>query len=231
MPIETTCSGSFGASPEECLIWPVCEYGQGVTLFRQGNRVQSVHLIDSGVVRLSLTHDHREVLVAVIGPGWLLGGSSALLGTPHMATAVSLTTCNLRSAPGLVFHELVTAHLGSARWFSEMLARETHEQLVRFASLQGSEGRPRVEAALADLFANALENRPDGSLVLAIGVTMQDLADIVSLARETTSRILSNLTEEGFVSRVKGRLVVPPTSPLRSRILSAHRSARSQEHL
>jgi CRP/FNR family transcriptional regulator len=200
-----------------------CRYPSGTVLFDQGNRIESVYLVSAGVVRLTRRQNHRDVLVALRPPGWLLAGNGALVGREgqHISTATTASVCALRTMSSTSFRKLVEADRLVGQWVLQMFARETQEQLIRFAALLGAGGRSRVERVLVELFSAAHEKRPDGGLSLALGLTAQDLADIVSLTREQTSRILANLRDDGTVLRARGRFIVPAGSPLLPEVLAS----------
>src|SRR2546421_12578570 len=66
-------------------------FRSGATLFHEGDNSDWIGLVVKGRVKIScFGADGRERLVAVIGPGELLGELSAIDGEPRSATATAL---------------------------------------------------------------------------------------------------------------------------------------------
>jgi CRP-like cAMP-binding protein len=195
-----------------------CSFPPNTVLFEQGSHPVSVHLVEAGVVRLMRRHEQRDVLVGVRNAGWLLGSTAAVLSVRHGATASTLTRCELRTLHSATLRQLLRTDPSVSQWLLELLATETYDQMTRLAELLGSQGRARVERLLVDLFSVAHDVRADGALRLTVGVSVQELADVVCLTREQAGRILANLASDGVVVRHKGRLQLPADSPLRDRV-------------
>jgi CRP-like cAMP-binding protein len=81
-------------------------YPAGTELFRQGDAPQSVYLIARGVVKL-IRSDGNHTRVSLAYPGDVLGDVATVLGESHPATAVTLTSCDLRSLDAVVFRRLL----------------------------------------------------------------------------------------------------------------------------
>ena len=79
-------------------------YGANVTLFHQGDEAGPVLvLLDGRVKVVALTPAGREVIVAVRGPGDLLGEMAAFDGEPRSATVATLEPVDALLVPGSAF--------------------------------------------------------------------------------------------------------------------------------
>ena len=190
----------------------------GEILFGENDPVSVVVLIERGCVGISRQDKGRAVLVAVRAEGSVLGGNAALLQFHHLATATTLGPCRCQSMPADLFRQLCRSDLAVAQWYQEVAARENCYQLMRLARQGGSDGRDRLETLLIELFRAGHWNRPDGSAVLSLGLTVQDIADLVHLTRERTSRILRQFRTQGLLVRAKGRFIIPAKSTLRATV-------------
>lgn len=75
----------------------------GATLFHEGDHSDWIGLIVKGRVKISCYGaDGRERLVAVVGPGELLGELSAIDGEPRSATATARREIRVLDLPTLV---------------------------------------------------------------------------------------------------------------------------------
>jgi CRP-like cAMP-binding protein len=92
---------------------PTGEYSPGTTLFRQGEPVRTLYLIEDGFVKLTRAEESgHDVLIGVRSPGWLLGAASALLERPHPITAETVSACTLRRLATSDYLRLLRTDLG-----------------------------------------------------------------------------------------------------------------------
>ena len=79
-------------------------YGANVTLFHEGDEPGPVIVLFSGRAKVaSVSSAGREVIVAVRGPGDLLGELSAIDGEPRSATVTTLEAVEALLVPGSAF--------------------------------------------------------------------------------------------------------------------------------
>ena len=79
-------------------------YGANVTLFHEGDEPGPVVVLLSGRAKVaSVSSAGREVIVAVRGPGDLLGELSAIDGEPRSATVTTLEEIEALLVPGSAF--------------------------------------------------------------------------------------------------------------------------------
>ena len=98
------------------------EFARGSALFHERGAPDRVYVVLSGFVKLSrLSEEGREVILAIRGPGDLLGEQSAIDGSPRSATAVAL--------------DPVTALVSPASDFMAFLQEEPHVAIVVLRTL------------------------------------------------------------------------------------------------
>ena len=98
-------------------------YGAGVTLFHQGDDAGPVIVLLSGRVKVvSLTSAGREVIVAVRGPGDLLGELSAIDDEPRAATVITLEPVEALLVAGSAFAAFLERRPRAALVMLRMLA-------------------------------------------------------------------------------------------------------------
>src|SRR5205085_9556758 len=111
----------------------------GASLFHEGDHSDWVGLIVKGRVKISCYGaDGRERLVAVLGPGELLGELSAIDGEPRSATATALEPLDAHVLTSDEFVSLLEQHpcatLGILRSVTGRL-RESDKRRVEFGAL------------------------------------------------------------------------------------------------
>lgn len=178
------------------------------TLLRQGDPTDHVLTIVSGWVRVySTTPGGREVLVALRGPGDVVGDLAALHGWPRtgsVATVERVTAIQLRSTQFMhCLHARPTIAIGMLR---QMSARLRQAELARmdFAALDVSR---RVAMFLMRLAGQHGEPGPAG-ITLRVPLTQQDLANGVGASRRAVARSLAVLRERRIVNTSRRRIVI-----------------------
>ena len=67
----------------------------GEVLFREGDPPTTAFILDEGQVEIRATQRGHEVLLALLGPGAIIGEMAVIDAAPRTATAVALSACRL----------------------------------------------------------------------------------------------------------------------------------------
>ena len=187
----------------------------GVYLCRQGDRSRDVHVVISGYVRvLASASTEREVVVAVRGPGDVIGELAALDAGPRAATLQALDTVETLTMPGQRFATVCQAHSRMAWVLLGVVAGRLRDAGRRWVEFGGGTATRRVAALLLELAVR--HGREVGSdLVIAAPATQQELAATAALSRESMARVLRELREHGVVSTGRRRITVHKIAELR----------------
>jgi len=152
----------------------------GRTLFEAGDPGDGCYRIETGLMKVSvLSAAGNERILAILGPGALVGELALLDGRPRSASVVALRDSTL-------------AFVGRAA-FDAVLARQPELWRLVAAML-----------ALADAFGEAVPPAGAGRVLIRQKLSQSDLAAIAGIARENVSRILNGWIREGVVSRIAG---------------------------
>lgn len=173
----------------------------GAPLFRAGEPAHSLYAVRQGLLKsVRVTVDGEERVLAIHTPGEVLGLEAFGLGMyAYDAVALQPAVCC----------ELPLPLLGD----QSTRARELSAALVRLLSraveprLHPAHGsaRERVMAFLLDL-AQRLERRGLDSRRFSLGVSRQELADLLDTRIETVSRTMQQLNRERAI-RIRGNSV------------------------
>lgn len=183
-------------------------YPAGETLLRQGDPTDHVLLIVSGWVRVhASTPNGHEVLIALRGPGDVVGDQAALHGWVRTASVRTLETVTaiqlrgeqlagcLRSRPSIA--------MGMLRQMSERL-REAEAARMDFVALDVTK---RVATYLMRLAGQ--HGIPDqAGVTLRMPLTQQDIANHLGASRRTVARALAVLRERQIVTTFRRRIVI-----------------------
>jgi CRP/FNR family transcriptional regulator len=171
---------------------PLVVVRAGKTLVRQGEPCAGVWVAESGILRASvLTTEGRELVLDFLGRGDAVGQPP---GARSPCTVLALRPARLRP---------VGVPEGA-----ELLARRDARLTALAAHLAWLEVPERVDRRLHDL-ASRFGRQVTGGTSVPITITHDELAAMVGASRESVSRAVRRLTDEGRVAVPRrGRYVV-----------------------
>jgi CRP-like cAMP-binding protein len=181
------------------------------TLFTEGSPSDSLYLLLSGVVKLSLRNlQEEDVLVSLICPGEVFGITSLMPGMQRAFRSEAFSDCWVATAPAETFVTTLlgvpfadfSAMMGSTvnRWFS---------LLYRYAHFQGLNLRQRLALALLEL-AQKFGVQDARGTILILQLTHEDLADLVGASRQKVTEHMKELERQQFILRDGRKLIVLP---------------------
>jgi CRP/FNR family transcriptional regulator, cyclic AMP receptor protein len=175
------------------------------SLFLPGDPSDGCYRIDEGLLKVSvIAATGAERILAILGPGAVVGELSMLDGTPRSASVAALRASKLSFISGAVFLAFADTRPEVYRHGMMLLARrlrDTNDALAAtaFMSLKGRVARALL--SLAEAFGHDVGN---GRILIRQKVTQSDLAAMAGISRENVSRILSDWMRGGLVSRLAG---------------------------
>lgn len=183
----------------------------GAPLFRAGTPAHSIYAIRQGMVKtIRVTSEGDETVLGIHTPGEALGLEGYGLETYSCDTvALTRVVCCELPLPMLREQNIRVRQLGEAllRLLSRAAAPHSHPARGPV--------RERVTTFLLDL-AQRLSQRGLGGERFSLGLSRQELADLLDTRIETVSRVLQQLHRERAI-RVEGSLItllgLAPTGP------------------
>lgn len=180
---------------------------RGEVLFHEGDAGDRVYVIADGKIKLGHTApDGRETLIAVLGPGEMLGELALFDPGPRAATATAIAPTRLLE----LRHDDLTGLLDGRPQLSaqllQSLARRLRRTNAALADLVFSDVPGRVSKALLDLAKRFGEPVREGIRVTH-DLTQEELAQLVGASRETVNKALAEFANRGWI-RLEGRAVV-----------------------
>jgi CRP/FNR family transcriptional regulator, cyclic AMP receptor protein len=177
-------------------------FSRGQTLFVEGDRSDRVFLIDQGwVIVFCTAAAGRDVVLAVRGPGDVLGDLSALDDLPRSATALALDEVDAVVAPRSTLTRTL-GDVGAAQELIQTLEFATRDTLGRVAmrllDLAERFGRPTVDGIVVDL-----------------PLSQDQLASWCGASREATVKALGTLRSLGCIATSRRQVVVREVEVLR----------------
>jgi CRP/FNR family transcriptional regulator, cyclic AMP receptor protein len=178
-------------------------------LFHAGDPGEGCYFLREGVVKAAVVaKDGQERLLAVLGPGSLIGELSLIDGRPRSATISALKPSHLLHLPAPVFYREADANPLVYREALKILARrlrETNESMVAQGTVPVV---GRVARAFASLAQGLGQERPGGQVLIANKITQTDIAGMAGVARENASRAINDLLRDGILARDGSHYVI-----------------------
>jgi CRP/FNR family transcriptional regulator, cyclic AMP receptor protein len=188
----------------------LCRFAPRQVIVDRETRPEVVYLMRDGTVRLYHREtDGREITVERLNSGHLFGVTGLLATDAGGLLAEAETDVELGLIDGRRFLEVI------ARWPPALIElavglgvriREADEQMGRVTA---TGARARLAAALHQLARDASENQPGGGLRIRWVPRHSELATQIGSTRETVTRMLARLEDDGYIRRVGRQIVVP----------------------
>lgn len=190
-------------------------YDRGVVLFHHGDEPGGVAAIHAGRVKLVVPGPHgKEVILALAGPGDVLGDVSALDGRPRSATAQAMDPVRVTLVSRAAFMRFATERPTVALALMRSLARRLRTadgQLMEFASYDVT---GRVARRLVELCEQHGEPHERGVLT-GVALSQDELAAWTASSREAVAKSLQILRRLGWIETHRRQIVVRDLDSLR----------------
>ncbi|KAA2258140.1 Crp/Fnr family transcriptional regulator [Solihabitans fulvus] len=184
-------------------------------IFHQSEKSEHVVVLLRGHVRVDISSRRpSEVMVAVRGPGDVLGELAAVDGRSRSATLRAVDQVEALIVSAARFSALCRSQPRIAWVLLEVVVgrlRETDRQRVDFG---GGTAAQRVHALLLELAVRHGVVTSSG-IDIVTRASQQELAAMAATSRESMARVLRDLRERGLVSTRRHHIVIHQLTELR----------------
>lgn len=194
-------------------------YRRGEVIFHQGDPGDTLHLVQSGRVKVVLPGEGgEEAVIAILGPGDCFGELSLIDGEPRSATIEALEQVEtvvlsrnefgkcLWASPPTLERLLITLTAMVRR------ADEDRADLI-FLDLEG-----RLVKKLLEL-ADDHGRMANGAIEIELPMTQEDLAGMIGATRASVNKLLGWYEDHGAIQRRGRRIAILDSERLRRRIM------------
>ena len=205
--VELSVSGTWSGLPKEIaseLFAGATFYRRkaGDTLFQTGDTGDGCYRLDKGLLKVSLISPQvRERIIAILTAGEVVGDLAVIDGLPRSASVLALTNCELRFLSRAAFERLAREHPGIHQYLVKLLAARLRHADDVIAALAFLPVKARVAQALLALAENLGEKADSGAILIPRMINQEDIAAMAGVARENTSRILSEWERRKLVTK------------------------------
>jgi CRP/FNR family cyclic AMP-dependent transcriptional regulator len=174
-------------------------------LFMAGDPGDGCYRVESGLLKVTvMSASGRERILAILGPGALVGELAMIDAQPRSASVVAARDSEISYISRLTFEAVADAHPEIYRHVVNLLVRRLRDTnsvitAMTFLSLKG-----RVAYALLSLTDAFGQDVGSGRILVRQKITQADLAAMTGIARENVSRIVNDWIRLKLVSRLAG---------------------------
>jgi CRP-like cAMP-binding protein len=193
-------------------------YRRGAVIFREADRCEGVIVLLAGRVKVtSHTLAGTEVVLAVRGPGALLGELSAIDGGSYSGTVQALEPVTALVTPLAEFTAYLQSHGRVAYLLTRILVNRLRDADRKRIEFGAHDTTGRVAARLLELAERFGQPGPDG-ITIGLPLSQDELAGWTGASREAVSKALGALRSAGAIRTSRLRVVIRDTELLRDRV-------------
>ncbi|WP_433211972.1 Crp/Fnr family transcriptional regulator [Dactylosporangium sp. CS-047395] len=193
------------------------QWRRAAVIFREASPSEAVVILRAGRVKVSSdTASGTEVVLAVRGPGALLGELSAIDGGLMSATVTALEPVTALSVPSPDFERYLLGHARVSFLLMRELTRRLRDADRKRIEFGAYDTTGRVAARLVELSERFGERTPEG-LRISLPLSQDELAGWTGSSREAVTKALRTLREEGLIQTGRLHVIVHDLDALRDR--------------
>ena len=189
-------------------------------LFVAGDSGDGCYRVNEGLLKVSITSPTgAERILAILGPGSIVGDMAMIDGRPRSASVSALRDCKLSFVSRAAFEALAAKQPEIHKYLLALLAERLRktDQLVAAGSFLPLKGR--VARALLDLAKAFGCEVGGGRIVIQQKINQSDIAAMADIARENVSRILNGWMRLKLVTRASGYYCIESVAKLEKEVV------------
>jgi len=170
-------------------------------LMSLGQPGEVAYIVLTGTVKIHVEQsDGRDVVVALRGPGEIVGELSLVDDIPRSASVISLEPCTLLWISRTTFGECLRTMPLMALNLVQILARRLRVATTQVQLLTAQDIYGRVAHLLLRLAEEYGEPLADGAFRIPLRLTQSDLAGLAGSSRARVNQVLVYFRERGYIS-------------------------------
>lgn len=193
--------------------WP-----RGAAIFNEGGRSDFVASVVRGRVKASyFTDDGDEVVLAIRGPGALIGDMSAIDEEPVSATVTALEPIEALVVPVDSFMEYLQRHPRVALMLLRNMSRRLRDSDRKRIEFSAFDTLGRVARRIVELAEDFGETDGGDGIRITLPLSQEELAGWTGSSREAVSKALRALRNRGWIETHRRAITVLDIDSLRKR--------------
>ncbi len=185
------------------------EYDKKETLFHQGDPGEEFMILTEGSVKVELMNaEGKELTLTILTPFQFLGELALLDDVPRSATVVSMEQSVLLSINKRDFARILESYPRMSIPMLRQLTRRVRVLTDDIASMAFLDSYSRVTRKILNLAEEMGQTGPDGHILIDRPLTHQQLANLVGTTRETVTKILNEMKDNGLLDIRRHRITI-----------------------
>ncbi len=192
-------------------------YQAGELIFTQGQQGDAIFFVIKGRVKIMvMSADGREKIIKVMEPGHVFGEVVLFAGGAYPATAQPMEDCQVGVLRNEDVYSLLRKNTELAINLLQLLARRLRMAQSQLHDLALKDVFTRVTQLVCELAENEGVVLPCGAVEVKLRLTREEMAQLVGTSRETLTRTLSELRQQGLINIDRNQILVPSLARLRA---------------
>jgi CRP-like cAMP-binding protein len=184
-------------------------------LFSEGDVGAKVVVVHGGHLKIVATTDTGNTLMlAIRGPGDVLGDFSAVDGEPRSATGVALEPVDAQVLGAEEFRRFLAETPGAAMAMLRVVIARLRDSDRRHVDFGARDTQGRVALRLVEL-AETVGEPHEGTVRIRMALTQDDLAGWIGASREAVARALAALRRRELITTGRREIAVLDLEALR----------------
>jgi len=195
-------------------------YPRGAVLFIEGQSPRGIYMLCRGRVKLSVNSaEGKTLILKLVEPGEVLGLHACVSGSPYELTAETIQPAQVNFVKREDFLRFLEQHGAACLQAAQHLSDNCHSayDLIRSLGLSHSAGE-KLARFLLELTADA-ENTREGTRA-KLGLTHEEIAQIIGTSRETVTRLLSEFKRKHYAT-LKGSTLLVHDRPALEKLIGS----------
>jgi CRP-like cAMP-binding protein len=191
-------------------------FESGAPLFVEGDVSATVMIVYAGRVKVVASAESGyDTLLALRGPGEILGDLSAIDGHPRSATGTALERVDVQVIAADDFRNFLADTPGAGLALLRVVIARMRDSDRQRVELGARDTLARVAMRLLELATTAGQPTDEG-VRIAMQLTQDDLAGWVAASREGVARALASLRRRGLITTGRREITVIDLEGLRA---------------
>ncbi|WP_058486620.1 Crp/Fnr family transcriptional regulator [Defluviitalea phaphyphila] len=183
------------------------EYKKGEKIFLEGEKGKAFYYIQSGKIKMYKTSfDGREIILNIFGKGDIIAEVTMFNDMEYPATAEVIEDAIVGMIYNKDIEKMVLENRELSLQIIKELSRRLYHSQANVKEMALHDSYIRTIKVLIKLAKQYGKNTSKG-IELELGMTRQDIANIVGTTRETSSRIMSQLKKKNYID-VDGKTII-----------------------
>jgi CRP/FNR family cyclic AMP-dependent transcriptional regulator len=193
----------------------VRSFPRGTALFHERQAADRVLVVLEGCVKLScVSEGGKEVVLAIRGPGDLLGELAAIDGEPRSATATALEPVEALSLSAGDFRSFLEAHPRVALALLTVLTRRLRDADRKRVEFAAEDTMTRVAARIVEL-SERFGDKVARGLEIDLPISQEELAGWTGCSRDSVVNALQAMRGLGWIETQRRQILVRDIDALR----------------